>query len=169
MEWALLGVAATAGLIAVGFVIGYSATGSVGFVIGPSSTPSTCSDFCTAWQMSRAAVCSAVSSLQSAQAIADTLAKVAGALAAAAIAAAVLAVAGGWIPFVGPTLVAASITAAATATTLAAVAAGAGANALLMGKQLTDAQNAETAARLSVFEHCTGDALTQCLAMPAPC
>jgi hypothetical protein len=51
-----------------------------------------------AWQNSRAAVCSAITTLQAAQAIADTFAKIAGALAIAAAAAAAAAIAAGWVP-----------------------------------------------------------------------
>jgi len=171
MEWILLGIGGTAALLAVGFAIGYALSGptATGDITSPGEPPTSCSDFCKAWQAARLDVCSAVTALANAQAVADTLVKAAGALAIAAAALAAAAIALGWVPFAGPALVAASVTAAATATTAAATAAGAGLAALQRGNELAAARAAETTAKLQVLEHCTGDALANCLAMPAPC
>jgi hypothetical protein len=89
-----LSILLTAATIAAGFFAGYWAgkggqSGDLGRTdvrIGPGQQ--TCSSFCTAWQISRADVCSAVTALQSAQAVADACAKSAAALALAATAAA---------------------------------------------------------------------------------
>jgi hypothetical protein len=165
----LLGIAGTLAVLATGFAAGYFLSGpaATGDIVGQS--PTTCSDFCKAWQSTRVDVCNAVMALANAQAIADNLAKAAGALAIAAAALAATALALGWVPGLGPALVSAAITAAASATAAAALAAGAGVAALQRGNELASARNAETAAKLKVFENCTGEALANCLAMPAPC
>jgi hypothetical protein len=171
MEWIALGVAGTLAVLGVGFAVGYALSGptATGDITAPGDSPKSCSDFCKAWQAARVDVCSAVTALANAQAVADNLAKIAAALAIAAAAMAAVAIALGWIPFVGPTLVAASLTAATTATAAAGTAAGAGLAALQRGNELAGARAAETAAKLQVFENCTGDALANCLAMPPPC
>ena len=170
MEWVAIGILGTAALVATGFLAGYIYSGSSAGASGIiGDNPTTCDDFCKAWQGARLDTCAAVNALASAQAFADTLAKAAGAAALAAAVAAAIALAGGWIPFLGPTLVAASITAAATAFTAAMAAAGAGTAALQRGNELASARAAENTAKLNVFAHCSGAALTNCLAMPAPC
>src|SRR5215831_4995075 len=80
----------------------------------PSTTPSTCADFCAAWQSSRIDVCNADADAQSAKVFVDTLQKM---IATSTAAAAVLlgaATAAAFIPFIGGAIAATLFSAAAT-------------------------------------------------------
>jgi hypothetical protein len=95
MGWIALGILGTAALVLTGFLAGYIASGSSASASGIiGDNPTTCDDFCKAWQGARLDTCAAVNALASAQAFADTLAKAAGAAALAAAAAAAVAFAG---------------------------------------------------------------------------
>jgi hypothetical protein len=174
MEWALLGFGAVAVLVGIGFAIGYavSTPGRANLQV-PSTTPTTCADFCAAWQSSRIDVCNADADAKSAKDVVDAMQKTIGYLSAAATVSLVAAVAAALIPFIGgaisATLFSAAATLLATVVVLVGVMAGAAFAWIQKMNEATAARNAETAARLAVFENCSQAEAATCMAMPAPC
>ena len=163
------GILTTGGLILLGYLYAMSRSTSGRAELPPTKSPTTCDEFCTAWQNSRSSVCSAKMELQSAQDWFDTCGKTYMAAAASAAILSAIALASTFIPFVSAAAAsAAGVAVAAMVTALGAMLGAAGAVATKQS-QLTEANNAESAARLNVFENCTGDALATCLAMPPPC
>jgi hypothetical protein len=168
-----VGVAAVAAFMLTGYLIGL-AVSTPGEVRPPAGgTPSTCAEFCSAWQTSRVAVCNAQNDLRAAlawetttrQAYLNLLAGAAVLVAASAVAAAV--------PIFGPGIAAALLSAAATllasALTMAGVYLGAASAVLTKQNELSKRQNEEQLARLKVFENCPAAEAAACLATPAPC
>ena len=174
MDW-LVGIALTvfAGAVGVGYIVGtvVSKPGEISDASPPA--PKTCSDFCQAWQKSRADVCMAKSNLAAAAAWFNACQQASYTAAAAAAAAIAAATAAAWIPFIGPAI-AGPLFALSSALVVAAASAyaamiGAGVAMTQRASDLNSAQTAEMAARAMVMSSCTGTALADCLAMPAPC
>jgi hypothetical protein len=161
------------GLVGVGYIVG-TVVSTPGETSDTSTgAPTNCDEFCMAWQKSRADVCMAKANLASASAWYDSCAKASYVAAAAAAAAIAAATAAAWIPIFGAGI-AAFLFAISSALVVAAAAAyslmlGAGAAVMIKASQLNDAEAAQTSALKMVMDNCTGAALTNCLAMPAPC
>jgi hypothetical protein len=174
LGWALLGLASVLSLVAIGYVIGLavSSPGSADVAV-PGKRPSTCAEFCLAWQTSRIAVCNAQNDLRAARAWETTSGQIyLGLLAAAAAFLAASAVAAA-IPILGPGIAAALLSAAATllasAVTMGGVFLGAASAVLTKENELSNRRNEELAARVKVFENCSEAEAATCLATPAPC
>lgn len=171
--WTFLILVGAIATIGVGYVIGLLVS-SPGEIRAPApGDPSTCADFCMAWERSRAALCGARSNLAAARAFADSCwnAWLAALATAAALTAA--SVAAAFIPFFGPAIAAGLAAAAATAmgTAVALYLVWLGAELAVVTKQneFGNRENEVQAARLKVLENCPADEAARCLATPAPC
>jgi hypothetical protein len=154
-------------LIGAGIAYAVSKPGQSDLVI--KTPPSDCNDFCMAWQMSRMDVCAAQAQLAGLVSAYNAASSTANALLAAAAAAAAAAWAFAGVPILNGILAGAAAT-LATAALIALGIAGSIAGALLQTRgEVAGKINAEELARLAVFDHCEGAALTSCLAMPPPC
>jgi hypothetical protein len=173
MGWAALIIGGALVFVAAGYVIGLTVS-TPGEIRAPArGDPSTCAEFCLAWERSRAALCGARSNLAAAIAFADQCWNVFVATLAAAAALTAASVAAAFIPFFGPAIAAALATAAgtliATAVALDYVYLGAVAAIATKQSELGARENEVQAARMKVLENCPAAEAAMCLATPAPC
>jgi hypothetical protein len=168
-----LGLLVFLGLVGVGYIVG-TAVSTQGVASGTISTPTTsCDDFCKAWQGARSDVCMARSNLASASAWFNTCQNASYYAAASAAAASLAAWVAAAVPLFGPAIagplfiIASGLVIAAASAYTAMI--GAGIAMTARASDLNNAQTAAIAARAKVMSSCAGDALTNCMAMPAPC
>lgn len=168
------GVILTGGLVLVGYLIGMLVSGrSDSTLTVGGSAPQTCTEFCTAWQTSRSAVCRARAELASAQSMYNTAVTMFAAATAAYTAALAIAIAATYVPFIGPiiaaTLFSIAFTLLAAVVTLLGIMAGFAAAVVDRQGDLSGANNDEQDARQRMLDNCPPAEASMCLAMPAPC